>query len=87
MSFWVNLFEVHSNCIWTFELHAIIEGHNSKQLIVIVMMIPYELLWATSSVSDGVGRDCPTLPSFFFNIDHINHDHYDHYDHISHDDD
>ena len=56
-------------------------------MIVIVMMIPYELLWATSSVSDGVGRDCPTLPSFFFNIDHISHDHYDHYDHIRHDDD
>ena len=29
-----------------------------------MMMLTYELLWATSSVSDGVGRDCPPCQLF-----------------------
>ena len=38
---------------------------------MMMMMITYELLWTTSSVSDGVGRDSCSPANFFLNIEHL----------------
>ena len=48
--------------------------------------ITYELLWATSSVSDGVGRDYLPLPTFFTQYWSSDHDD-DYNDYHEYDDD